>query len=109
MFRIIRNFSTPFNPAFLEGKKMGWAEEFARGTPKAFGEGKETTGSFHLIPLTNIPLALPRGATKHAHGSIMAQKAEIVQVMMTPFFTTPKPCKHWPKRASGAFVSSMYS
>jgi len=39
---------------------------------------------------------------------IMAQKAEIVQVMMTTFFITRYSCKHWPKRVSWAFVSSMF-
>jgi hypothetical protein len=29
--------------------------------------------------------------------------------MMTIFFVMRKPCKHWPKRVSGRFLSSMFS
>ncbi len=84
---------------------MDWAEEFVRGM---IVRGIKTKDSFRLI-LTNIPLRLTVGATKRAHGSIMAQKAEIAQVMMTTFFKTRNPRKHWPKRAPGALLSSMYS
>jgi hypothetical protein len=85
---------------------MGWAEEFVRGM---MVRGMKTKDSFRLIPLTNIPLTIPFGATQRAHGSIMAQKAEIAQVMVASFFITRNPRKHWRKRVPGACLSSMYS
>jgi hypothetical protein len=52
---------------------------------------------------------LPSGATtQRAHWRILAQEAEIVQAMVGGFFITRNPCKHWPKRVSGAFLSSMF-
>jgi hypothetical protein len=72
-----------------------------------------------IFPLTDLrlsgyrgrgnPLAFPFGATKRAHCRIMAQKAEIVQVMMTTFFITRNLCKHWLKLLSNIQMSSMYS
>jgi hypothetical protein len=53
-------------------------------------------------------LPFPFGETQRAHLTILAQKAEIVQPMVGGFFTTRNPCKHWPKRVSGAFLSSMF-
>ena len=57
------------------------------------------------IPLTIIPLtrlrrngyggqAIPFGATKRAHGGILAQRAEIVHCMVCRKFSTRYPCKH---------------
>jgi hypothetical protein len=70
---------------------MGWAEEFVRGM---IVRGIKTKGSFRLIPLTIIPLTIPSGATRRAHWQILAQRAEIVQVMMTLIFKTRNACKH---------------
>jgi hypothetical protein len=67
------------------------AREFVRGM---IVKGMGTTDSFRLIPLTIIPLTIPFVGTQRAHGGIMAQKAEFVQAMMTPFFVTQNPCKH---------------
>jgi hypothetical protein len=60
-----------------------WAEEIVRGM---IVRGMETTESFRLIPLTNIPLTLPQGATKRAHLGILAESAETVQPMVGGFF-----------------------
>jgi hypothetical protein len=67
--------------------------------------GWEIRRTDSLIP-TLLPF--PAGATKRAHSGIMAQKAEIVQVMVGPFFVTRNPCKYWSKRLSGALLSSMF-
>jgi hypothetical protein len=90
-----------------EGWQMGWTEKY--------GREMGTTDSFRLIPLTHLRRsgcggrAFPFGAAKHAHWGILAQKAENVQVMMTTFFITRNPRKHWSKRVSRALLSSMYS
>ena len=55
----------------------------------------------------DIP-TLPFRATQRAHGRILSQRAEIVQVMVTHIFKTQNPYKHWPKRVPGGMLSSMF-
>jgi hypothetical protein len=91
IFPVIRNSSTSINPAFLEGRKMGWAEKWSFRCSRLCrlvrrsrcGEGGSGYGG-QVCP--SIFLPSPFGATKRAHLQILAQKAKIVQPMVGGFF-----------------------
>ena len=117
IFREIRNYSASFNAAFQEGRRMGWERaRLARGvwrpakhilvrkcgarrTAQRPGPPPRCCGAIKRSRSPDIP-AIPSGATERAHGRILAQRAEFVQVMVTIIFKTQNPCKHWSKRVS---------
>jgi hypothetical protein len=76
---------------FQKGIKMNRAEKFGRGM---MGRGMETTGSFHLIPLPNIPLPPWLSATQRFHSETLAQEAEMPRLMVEAIFITRNPRKH---------------
>jgi hypothetical protein len=102
IFPIIRNFATSVNPAFQAGRKMDWERvRLGRGVwrpAKHIFDRKCGARRPAQRPgrsrSPDIP-TLQYGATKRAHWRILAQRAGFVQVMMTLFFKTRNPCKHW--------------
>ncbi len=114
-FPIIRNFTPSVNPAFLKGRKMDWERvRLARGVwrparhifvRKCGASRPAQRPGRSRSP--DIP-KLPFGATKRAHWRSLAQRAKFVQVMVETFFKTRNLCKHWSKRVSGSFLSSMF-
>jgi hypothetical protein len=65
----------------------------ARRTARRPGPPPPCCGAIKRSQSPDIP-KLPFGATQRAHWMILAQKAEFIQAMMTPFFKTRNPCKH---------------
>jgi len=98
---MIRNYSASFKPGFQKGGKMDWERvRPARGVwrpAKHIFAWKWGAGRAAQRPgrsrSTDIAI-LPFGAAQRAHLTILAQKAEIVQVMVGGFFKTRNPRKH---------------
>jgi hypothetical protein len=49
------------------------------------------------------------GAAKCVHLAILAEEAKTAQLPGRGFFRERNPCKHWSKRVSSTYMSSMFS